>query len=131
MNVTAVQPKDVAPWINRLAWHFDEFTKSGVLTKQALWADVKSKQRQLFVVTDGDVKAAVLTRISDDELQSCVVTHAAGYDRASWQHLFPVLSDWAKSIGCKRLEAITRVGWERPLKEYGLKKTHVVLEMEL
>lgn len=131
MKVIAVKHDETRHWIDRLDWHFREFEKNEVLSAPQLWADIREKQRQLFVVVDQEVKAVVLTRIADDEAQSCVVTHAAGYDRPSWQHLWRVLEGWAASIGCKRIEAITRPGWERILKDFQMKKTHVVLEKDL
>lgn len=131
MKVVAVPAAEASDWRERLGWHFDEFTKNPSITKERLWADVETKERQLFVVEGEDIKVVVLTRIADDDLQSCVVTHAAGYDRASWQHLWQALENWAQSIGCKRIEAIARPGWERPLAAFGMKKTHVMLEKAL
>ena len=126
--IVAVPARDAMKWAKRLEWHLDEFTKGGDTTARRLLADVATKDRQLWVYDDGEIKAAVLTRIADDDLQTCVVTHAAGKDRQTWQHLWPALEHWAKEIGCKRIEAVARAGWERVLKPHGMKKTHVILE---
>ena len=130
-KIIAVQPENTADWRDALSWHFGEFTKHGDVKVSTLWDDIATKQRQLWVVKDGDVKLALLTRIADDEKQTCVVTHAAGYDRYSWLNLFEWLQNWASSIGCHKISVVSRPGWERPLKQFGLKKTHVVLEMDI
>lgn len=132
MRVVPVQPNETEAWKQRLSWHFNEFDANGLFEPGELWGDVETMQRQLWVVEDnGDVKAAVLTRVSTDTQKTCDVTHAAGYDRASWQHLWPYLEAWARGIGCKRISAMARPGWERVLKNYGLEKTHVLLERSL
>lgn len=121
--------EDIPRWRGALEWHFDSFTRDGSLHPDTLWSDVATKQRQLWVLEDdAGVQAAVLTRIADDLLQTCEVTHAAGRGRQQWQHLFPALEHWAREIGCKRITAIARPGWERVLP---LKKTHVILEARL
>lgn len=131
MRVVPVPPAELSKWAGRLEWHFKEFS-ADIFAEGELLADVASEARQLWVVEDdGDVKAAVLTRISTDAMQTCDVTHAAGYDRASWQHFWPYLEAWARGLGCQRISAMARPGWERVLKDYGMKKTHVLLERVL
>ena len=121
-------PKDVAKWKPRLEWFFASFCRAGDLDPETLWQDVEDKKRQLWLVDDNGVKAAVLTAVVADNFKTCDVTHAAGHDRASWLDLWPALEHWARDIGCKRIRAIARPGWERVLP---LKKTHVVLEGRL
>lgn len=129
MNVSGIQPEDVANWKDRLSWHFGSFCRDGTITSDELWDDIESKQRQLWVVDDGEeIKAAVLTSISSDRLKTFEVTHAAGRDRETWQHFLGALGGWARGIGCKRIRVTARPGWERILP---LKKTHVILEGRL
>ncbi len=117
-------------WRTRLSWHLDSFCKAGDTTPEQLLDEVERKERQLWVgVSKGRPVVAVLTTIGNDLLQTMQVTHAAGTERATWVHLWADLEKWAKSIGCKRIEAIARPGWERVLKD--MKKTHVILEKRL
>lgn len=117
-------------WRELLDWHLRSFCRGGQWEPEDLLRDVENKRRQLWVAeVDGEVGAAVLTTISDDRDQSCIITHAAGRNRKDWLHLLGFLEDWARSIGCKRLEAVARPGWERILKD--MTKTHVVLEKRL
>jgi hypothetical protein len=131
LRVIAVQPEDAFTWRGRLKWHFGQFEKPGVIKADDLWQDIAEKERQMWIAADDDVKAVVLTRIAADESKTCVVTHAAGYDRMAGQHLWPLIGNWARSIGSTRIEAVARPGWERILGQYGMKKTHVILEGDL
>lgn len=129
MEAVAVQPDALDEWKEPLAWHFDSFCRDGSIPPQLLWDELAEMKRQLWVlVDDGDVKVAVLTTVTPDLLKTCDVTHAAGADRASWQHLWHALEHWGREIGCKRIRATARPGWEKILP---LKKTHVVLERRL
>lgn len=49
----------------------------------------------------------------------------------SWVGHMPEIERWAKIGGANVLEACAPIGWERVLKPYGFKKTHVVLEKPL
>lgn len=54
-----------------------------------------------------------------------------GRNRQNWQHHIETVAERARAIGCKRMEILARPGWERVLKDYGWKKTHVLLEKDL
>lgn len=110
---------------DELAPYFDSFCRNGSLDPETLWDDVENKRRQLWTVPG---MAAALTMVQDDNYQTCVITHCAGSDMKKWVHLFDEIEEWAKGIGCKRIEAVARPGWERILD---MKKTHVILEKRL
>lgn len=124
-----VSNEEVSEWIEPLDWHFRSFCGDGSLNPGDLWDDVACKRRQLWVAMAEKPLAAVLTTVRDDNYQTCVLTHAAGEDMRSWLHLWDKIEAWAKGIGCERIEAIARPGWERVLRD--MKKTHVVLEKRL
>lgn len=132
MRAIAVQPNDAANWKEALSWHFSSFCRDGSISPEQLWAEVEAKARQLWVLeVEGAVKAAILTQIFAGERRFCSVTHAAGEDRGQWQHLWPALEHWAREIGCDAIKATCRTGWEPHLRQFGLRKTHVVLEKAL
>lgn len=54
-----------------------------------------------------------------------------GGDMREWVGHMPQVERWAKIQGASVLEATAPAGWERVLKPYGFKKTHVVLEKPL
>lgn len=125
-----VPAADAWEWRDKLDWHLQSFCRDGSTSPERLLAEVEEKQRQLWVgERDGEPMVAVLTTIGPDLLQTMQVTHAAGREREAWLHLWADLEEWAKSIGCKRIEAVARPGWERVLKD--MKKTHVILEKRL
>lgn len=124
--VIPVPAAEARYWRRELSWHFDEFCKDGSLSVDELWDDIENMRRQLWVVKN---KAAVLTTIQPDNFKTCVVTHAAGRQMRDWVHLWSYLEDWARGIGCQRIEAVARPGWERVLRD--MTKTHVILEKRL
>jgi hypothetical protein len=54
-----------------------------------------------------------------------------GRQRLKWQHLISEIEDFAKENGCKMMELIARPGWQRVLKIFDYKRTHVVLEKQI
>ena len=115
----------------QIGWHLESCCRSGDTTPERLVAEVMATERQMWLVVGDDVDCLLLTNIGNDELKTCRVTHCAGKNLKAWLPLFSLVEAWARDIGCKRIEAITRPGWERPLQQFELKKTHVVLEKRL
>lgn len=124
--VIPVPANEARYWKRELAWNFERFCADGSIDPDELWDDIENMRRQLWVVKG---KAAVLTTVRPDKLKTCVVTHAAGRDMRGWVHLWEYLENWAREIGCERIEAVARPGWERVLKD--MRKTHVILEKRL
>lgn len=131
MTPVAVRPDQVDLWLSRIGDLLRSCCRGGDTTPERLAQEVRATERQMWLVVSDSVDCLVLTNIANDELKTCRVTHCAGHGRENWLHLFPVIEMWAREIGCERIEATTRPGWERPLSEFGLKKTHIVLEKRL
>lgn len=131
MTPVAVQPHEVDLWSSRIGWHLESCCRGGDTTPERLIAEVKATERQMWLVVSDKVECLLLTNIGNDELKTCRVTHCAGTNFKAWLPLFSVVEGWARDLGCKRIEAVTRPGWERPLQQFKLKKTHVVLEKRL
>ncbi|MGB1214835.1 MAG: hypothetical protein ACPG4X_15825 [Pikeienuella sp.] len=132
MTPIPVPAHGVDDWLPMVEWHFESFCENGIYQPEDLVADIKDRKRQLWIaVSKGEVKAVLLTSISDDRLKTCMVTHCAGENARAWLHLFNVIEEWARAEGCKRIEATTRPGWEKLLGRFDMAKTHVVLEKRL
>ncbi len=133
MRLIPVPSEDLDEWKDKIGWHLESFSANGVYSPDDFLADIRNRDRQLWIVEDkGDVICVLLTAISEDRLKTCLVTHLAGKDCFAWLHLMEAVEDWARDIGCKRIEAKTRPGWEKILgRAFDLKKTHVVLEKRL
>ncbi len=128
MTPIPVPASHVPQWQGLLDWHFASFAEREGVEPEKLWEDVKEKRRQLWVLWDNRPIAAVLTVVN---MPRMVLTHAAGENRTQWLPFMEYLAVWGGEIGCDRLEAVARPGWERDLKKVGMKKTHVVMEKRL
>lgn len=118
-------------WLPQIGWHLASFAENGQWTAEDLADQIKSRDRQLWIAEENGVKAVCLSSVSDDRLKTVHVTHCAGEDYAAWAHFITLIAAWAKEIGAERFEVTTRPGWERVLRQFGLRKTHVMLEMRL
>ncbi len=93
---------------------------------------MEEKRRQLWVALDDDeIKVAILTSVSGDNLKTFDVTHAAGRERDRWLPMFGYLEAFARQIGCQRVRITSRPGYEREFKDMGLRKSHIVMEKAL
>ena len=61
----------------------------------------------------------------------CHIYIMTGRQRNKWQHLISKIENFAKEEGCEMMELIARPGWQKVLKIFDYKKTHVVLEKEI
>lgn len=115
-------------------WHLNSFCdrSGGSITRESLRADIMAHHYQVWAVRiAGTIKAVALTFIKEDATKTCVISHCAGNDFEQWSGaLIATIRVWSASLGSTKLEAVTRPGWERVLRKFGMKKTHVVLELE-
>ena len=132
IEAVPVPAEELEPWLESIEWHLDQFCSGGHHEPQDIIDQIMDKERQLWLAVDGGkVKCALLTMVAADRLKTCTVTHAAGEDFRAWLHLWELIENWARDIGCRNMKAEARPGWERPLARFGMKKTHVVLEKRL
>jgi len=61
--------------------------------------------------------------------RDCVILAASGVKMEGWLHHLGKVETWAKGLGCTKMVAIGRSGWERVLCDY--EKTHIVVEKDL
>lgn len=132
MTVVGVPAAQIPLMEARIRPFLEQFTNRGQVEVSDLLADLEGKKRQCWVVSSGGKIAAVaLTQIYDDRIKTCRITHLAGEGLQEWQDAFTEVERWARHIGCARIEALARPGYERIGKNYGLRKTHVMLEKDL
>tara|TARA_R110002020_G_scaffold8334_1_gene33607 strand:+ start:2829 stop:3269 length:441 start_codon:yes stop_codon:yes gene_type:complete len=97
---------------------------------------LKQEKFQLFIVWDKNQKTTlekyygvVVTEIVEKKLtKACHIFIMTGRQRQKWTALIKVIEDFAEQNNCDLLELIARPGWQRILKDYNYKRTHVVLE---
>lgn len=103
-------------------------TEDGRYTVDDLIEQIKSGDRQCWMI---DNRAIALTQISAERFKTCWITHVTGAGLQEWKDAFEEIEAWARYLGCARIEAVARPGYERIGKQYGLRKTHVLLVKEL
>jgi hypothetical protein len=84
----------------------------------------------LWLVRDGQIKAAVVTEIFKNEWGCAgVIVACGGQNMSKWLHLIDGIEDHFRAEGCTKSRIHGRNGWERKLPDYRRKR--VVLEKEL
>lgn len=86
---------------------------------------------QLWLVLEGShISTAVITEIVNyPRLKQCTIIACVGSGMERWVHLILVIEEWAMENGCRKILAISRLGWKRVLSDY--KHTHEYLEKDL
>ena len=87
---------------------------------------IERKEMQLWIAAEGNkVIAACVTRIVIyPRMKELEVTWVAGKGADDWLHFRGEIEKWAATIGCERIVAYGRRGWERKLRgEYEPKMT--------
>lgn len=132
--VEAITAGDFPKWFDRLTWHFESFAdrSSGANTVESIVKSVLDRETQCWAVIEGDrVRACALTHISNDAGKTCVVLACAGEGAKDWfEILVKTLYSWSKEVGSNKFEVHARPGWEKYLKHLGMRKTHIVMELD-
>lgn len=104
----------------------------GRVSARTLIKEVADGILHVWTVWDGQsVRAVVGAEVghAPTGLKICTVNFAAGRDSHEWLHLLSEIEDWARQIGCNKVEMWARKGWARKLPAYRM--THVLLEKDL
>ena len=94
---------------------------------------------QLWILWDAEEPIAekkyygvVITEVIQRPLQKCFyIRIMTGHHREKWQHLVKHLEKFALDNNCDKMELIARPGWEKVLRNFRYKKSHVLLEKQL
>ena len=89
-----------------------------------LWVAFDNNDKKIKCVTVTEIRQYPKYKVCD-----CKIT--TGTDYKSWVDFMDNVVNWARSLGCKKMEIFTRPGWEKVLKRKGFEKTHVQLEKVL
>lgn len=126
-----MQPDEVGQY--DIEWHLQSFAdrSRGRFTVEHFRKGIAEQHYQLWLGVEERIKAVALTQVSDDGLDTVLLTQCAGEGAREWVYLVQGIVAWAKERGSGRFEAICRPGWEKYLKHFGFKKTHVVMELDV
>jgi len=130
MEVNGI-PGDLIKQATEIHHFFDSFTDGDHVSAETLIDDVENRDRQCWIIRDEKIRAMALTRIAAGEYPICEITHVSGEGLKEWHSAFLTIEEWARALGCKRIRALARPGYERIGARYGLRKTHVLLEVNL
>lgn len=105
--------------------HFKDWCIEGKCQLWILWdAEEPIAEKKYYGVS--------ITEVIQRPLQKCFyIRIMTGHHREKWQHLIKVLEKFALDNNCDRMELIARPGWERILRNFRYKKSHVLLEKQL
>ena len=100
---------------------------------------IKEDKFQLWILWDKDKPTTkekyygvVVTEIVIRKLKkSCNIFIVTGRQRRLWTPLIQVIEDFAKEQDCDQMELIARPGWDKIMKPFNYKRTHVVLEKQI
>jgi hypothetical protein len=87
---------------------------------------------QLWAVYDEarPIAAAVTEVIDKDLRRDCNIWLCAGsYSEQARDCLLREIEDWARRVGCERIQLVGRRGWEKKMPAY--RRTRVILEKRL
>ena len=102
---------------NSLDWYLDRLCEG----RMQIWAAVQDA-----------IVAVMITEIhTHDNKKVCHLLACVGEQMNDWIGAIEQVENWARSVGCQEIEPIARKGWERALRPYGYKLTHVVLCKDL
>ena len=105
--------------------HFKEWCTEGKCQLWILW-DVEES------IPEKKYYGVVITEVIQRPLQKCFyIRIMTGHHREKWQHLIKHLEKFAFDNNCDKMELIARPGWEKVLRNFRYKKSHVLLEKQL
>jgi len=109
----------------------DVLDLSGQYNASDAYRYIKAGDWQMWLCYHGaTLDSVVLTTIKQfPRRRDCIIVVAAGVRMKDWIHHLEKVEAWAKKMGCNKVVAIGRQGWERVLKEY--RRTHFVIEKDL
>ena len=126
-DVWAIVENDIQAALNRSdnyanSGHFKQNCKKGLFQLWIIW-DQKDQNKYYGVS---------VTEIIQRPLQKCLnIRIMTGKHREKWQHMIKLLEDFGKKEKCDKMELIARPGWEKVLRQFKYKKSHVLLEKTL
>lgn len=83
--------------------------------------DLRTGQRQLWVITSGDVTivaAGVTSILALRSGKALKIEHLGGGSMRLWLHTLKQLEDYARDCGCKKLMWEGRQGWKRLFPDF-------------
>ncbi len=137
MNLILIPPANLPHVINLVYPKIDAATEYSVgkYNGSDIVKKIASGNMQLWVIYEEEtdkVQGICITEIAVfPQRKICRFLCATGDSSEEWIDLISVIEEWAETMGCDGFQAECRPGWERLLRDFGYKKSHVILNKEL
>lgn len=95
---------------------------------QSVYSFLKEDRMYLWIVAleDGAVMAAAVTEFIKYPLMNvCRIVTLGGHEMSVWEHHIGDIEEWAREIGCSRIDTMCRAGFERKIKHLGYSKDYI------
>lgn len=133
MELHIVSAEELDKHKNIMTPYIESFVEraKGRFSLEDVFNRIKEGNWTLWVVhEDFNLKAVLITQmILYPKIKELQIIMCVGDEYKNWYHLVSKMKEYAKLIGCKKLTAITRPGWEKIMTDFN--KTHVYLEIDL
>ena len=104
--------------------HFKEWCIEGKCQLWILWDSEEPVDQKKYY-------GVVVTELIQRPLQKCChIRIMTGHHREKWQHLIKEIEKFAQQNNCDKMELIARPGWEKVLRNFRYKKSHVLLDKQ-
>ena len=119
-----VSNKDkVLHYLNKVLGKAPEVTVESVLTS------IQKGDSQLWLITEEDVVAIVVTNLVTYPTTKRLLIHLLGGDGAEdWVHVISEIEEWSKSKGLDGVEIQGRKGWLKLLPDYSCDRVLMIKE---
>lgn len=133
-TLVPIQTKTIDEWWPKILPWAEDFCEhsQGSYDPPYILEKLRDAHMQIWLIMNGSIIiGVVLTEVRMTKIKECVIVVTTGKNMASWVHLLKLLEKYAVLMGCKKMIGIARPGWEKTLKPYGYRKTHIQVEREL
>lgn len=133
MELHIITAENIDKYREELSFYIESFVErsKGRYAIEDVFNNIKSGYWVLWVVHEhSELKAVLITQtIEYPRLKELQIIMCVGENHKDWYSLISKMEEYAKLMGCTKITAITRPGWEKVMKGY--KKSHVYLERNL
>lgn len=136
-NLVLIAPHDLSSVINMVYPKIEAATSYSVGKYHGadIVRQLAAGSMQLWLAYDDEndkLDGLAITEIAVyPQRKICRFLCATGENYKDWFHHMEEMEKWGEKMGCTGFQAECRPGWERPLKEIGYSKSHIIMNKEL
>lgn len=131
MQMAGVRYDEYPPIAHLVRPFLEGFAGDGAYTADDLEEMILDRRMQCWVGGEGTIRVVCLTEVVTDRLKTLHVSYCGGAGFRDWVGLMDDLATCAKAMGCGRIRATCRPGYEKFLTQQSFTKTHIVMDRDL